>query len=411
MLQYKIPQNIGVEDRIVGPFTLKQLIIVACGVGISYVLFAITSKLYELNTIEYFVIAIPALISIAAALLKINGLTFFQFLLLTLEYAIKPKKRAWDHRGIVNLIALDLKEEKKKDQSNQGDTKEKKNVNLDDLSRILDSGGGRGNTSSHQDIDNAKDDDLVTQAFFGNKKNDTENMYWRTKESHKNRLDMLDKLPRITPQKEEREKKEAAEKKTSENFTTHPISKDKPKIECESDRQLSSASQENAVETKTEKRIPIRQEGKTEEEKAQQKPNPIIIQKTTISEKKPEKEKDKENKDLSKPAEQRKPESFDPDEPKKKKKRRRKKKKSVSPSPVRENTQINSTVKKEPIKLVKQPTVNHQKKDEEIKKNPPSVIKNEPIEKVQEKKPSPKSPQGEFNLKELQKGEIEINLD
>lgn len=30
-MQYKIPQNVQIEDKIVGPLTLKQLII--CGVG------------------------------------------------------------------------------------------------------------------------------------------------------------------------------------------------------------------------------------------------------------------------------------------------------------------------------------------------------------------------------------------
>ena len=40
----KIPQNIYVEDRIIGPVTLKQLIITGLGMGISYVLYATVTK-------------------------------------------------------------------------------------------------------------------------------------------------------------------------------------------------------------------------------------------------------------------------------------------------------------------------------------------------------------------------------
>ena len=71
-MQYKIPQNVGIEDKIVGPLTLRQLIIISVGVGISYVLFALLSKVYELNFLEYIIIAIPMLLAVAFALIKIN---------------------------------------------------------------------------------------------------------------------------------------------------------------------------------------------------------------------------------------------------------------------------------------------------------------------------------------------------
>ncbi|MBU1934743.1 PrgI family protein, partial [Patescibacteria group bacterium] len=205
-MQYKIPQNIGVEDRIVGPFTLKQLIIVAVGGGISYVLFTITSKIYELNVLEYVIIAFPALIALAAALIKINNIPFTKFVLLTLEYAIKPKKRLWDHRGIAPLVAPDLTETKVKTEAVATDEKTKESVNLDDLTKVLDSGGfDHVEDVKHKDIDTAEDEDLVTEAFFGHKAKEspTENMYWRTKESQKKRLDMLAKMPATKTKKKE----------------------------------------------------------------------------------------------------------------------------------------------------------------------------------------------------------------
>ena len=40
----KIPQNVYVEDRIIGPVTLKQLAMVGIGMGISYAIFASVNK-------------------------------------------------------------------------------------------------------------------------------------------------------------------------------------------------------------------------------------------------------------------------------------------------------------------------------------------------------------------------------
>lgn len=198
-LQYKIPQNVGIEDKIVGPLTLRQLIFLAVGFGISYVMFAIASKLYELNILEYIVILIPAVISAALALIKINNVTLTKFIFMFLQFSIKPKKRFWDHRGIANIVSPDLTEGKTQavpETSTVIEDKAKKASNLSQLSQVLDSGGFEHLESiKHDDIDESHDDDLVTQAYFGHKTTETDNMYWRTKESHKKRLDIFAKLP------------------------------------------------------------------------------------------------------------------------------------------------------------------------------------------------------------------------
>lgn len=197
MLQYKIPQNIGIEDKIVGPFSLRQLIILAVGGGISYTLFAISSRLYELNVIEYILIALPALFSLAAAMLKIHNVTFTKYILLMLEFAIKPRKRIWDHRGISALVAPDLREKTGAKEKGKTPEKSRKNVNLSQLSAMLDSGGFEHVQSiKHEDIDKVDDDDLITEAYFGHKKKEssTENMYWRTREVQKKKLDLLAKI-------------------------------------------------------------------------------------------------------------------------------------------------------------------------------------------------------------------------
>lgn len=366
MLQYKIPQNIGIEDKIVGPFSLRQLIIVAAGCGISYVLFAITSKLYELNVLEYIIIAIPAIIAIAAALVKINNITLPKFVLLSLEFAIKPKRRMWDHRGISALVAPDLtnKQTAATTPIKTEDKEDKKNVNLRDLTKVLDSGGfDHIEDIEHKDIDKVQDDDLVTQAFFGHKKDksETNNMYWRTKESQKKRLDILAKMPKT---------------KTKEETTSEK--KDKEKVE---------SKPKEVKETKPEQKIEIKRQEPVKQE----------INKPEV--KKPEESTKQQV-------------QTEPIAPKKKKRRRKRKPKSQQPA--RQETQINNTKAKEPVKLIQKERVEQKPKQQPEKPQPKEVkqINNKPKQK---EAPTPEAPKakdsGEFHISDLQKGEIEINLD
>jgi len=202
-MQYKIPQNVGIEDKIVGPLTLKQLIILAIGSGISYVLFVILNKFYELNFIEYFVIALPLLLSISFAMIKINNIPLLKFFILLLEFSIKPKKRIWDHRGISSLVSPDLGTSKVTTSNSNNyaaeyEKKTKQAANLKELTHMLDSGGFEHlNKKEHDDLDVIHDEDLVSQAYFGHKKNnsETKNMYWRTKEAHMKMLNIFAKMP------------------------------------------------------------------------------------------------------------------------------------------------------------------------------------------------------------------------
>ncbi|MBN2096226.1 PrgI family protein [Candidatus Peregrinibacteria bacterium] len=219
-VQYKIPQNVGIEDRIVGPLTLRQLIILAAGFGISYVLFAILSKLYELNVLEYIIILVPALFAAAFALIKINDIRLPKFILLFLEFAMKPKKRLWDHRGIATIVAPDLSELRKEEPKDRAalDEKAKQVTNLRELAHMLDSGSFEHiKPTEHKKIDEADDDDLIAEAYFGHKDSSTGNMYWRTKKTHMKMLELFAKLPitKVTKGSREAEimKREIAEVK------------------------------------------------------------------------------------------------------------------------------------------------------------------------------------------------------
>lgn len=301
MLQYKIPQNVGIEDKIVGPFSLRQLIILAIGCGISYTLFAITSRIYELNILEYILIALPALFSLAMAMLRIHNVSFGKYILLMLEFAIKPKKRMWDHRGISALVAPDLTDKKAAKKKEVAEEEGKKNVNLRDLSATLDSGGFEHvEQIKHEDMDEVKDDDLITEAYFGHKKKEssTENMYWRTRDMQKKKLDLLAKKSTATP--------------IVTPTTPAPTPEPTPAVPARPAPAPTPAKKESVAEHLA---------GVIKEARQNNQAPPSAPPAPTEA-------------------------------PKKKRKRRRRKKKPQA-QPVRQDTQVDTTSKAEPIKLIK----------------------------------------------------------
>lgn len=99
----KIPQNVYVEDRIIGPVTLRQIIICLLGGGFSYALWASLQKMYGNVGIPLAVLVwSPAILAAAFAFVKVNDLSLFHLCMLFLERMNKPMTRAWSpRRGIV----------------------------------------------------------------------------------------------------------------------------------------------------------------------------------------------------------------------------------------------------------------------------------------------------------------------
>jgi hypothetical protein len=89
--RFVVPQFIDVEDKILGPLTVRQFLIML----ITFVLLAI---LYRLLVFSYFLGAgLPLLaVGVILAFVKINGLPFHFFLLNLGETLRRPRLRVWD---------------------------------------------------------------------------------------------------------------------------------------------------------------------------------------------------------------------------------------------------------------------------------------------------------------------------
>lgn len=90
MSQFKVPQNIDLEDRIFGPLTLKQFIYLMSGGMIIYASFEIFEPFL------FWIIALPtALLTLSLTFVKIQDQPFAKFLTSAAFFMVKPKKRKW----------------------------------------------------------------------------------------------------------------------------------------------------------------------------------------------------------------------------------------------------------------------------------------------------------------------------
>jgi len=92
-MQYKVPQNVQVEDKILPFMTLRQLIICAIGGGFAYVIYLSL----ELQPTEIWLppVGLLTVLTLAIAFLKINDIPFIQYILYVIEHYLTENKRSW----------------------------------------------------------------------------------------------------------------------------------------------------------------------------------------------------------------------------------------------------------------------------------------------------------------------------
>ncbi|HCG99652.1 hypothetical protein A3C94_02190 [Candidatus Kaiserbacteria bacterium RIFCSPHIGHO2_02_FULL_55_17] len=92
-MEYQVPQFIEVEDKIIGPLTLKQFIYLAGAAGLCVVFFA------YLPTIVAFLVAAPVVAFAAAlAFYKVNGKPFIEMIEAGFNYYTRAKLFLWKHK-------------------------------------------------------------------------------------------------------------------------------------------------------------------------------------------------------------------------------------------------------------------------------------------------------------------------
>lgn len=139
-MQFKIPQNVQMEDKIVGPLTLKQLIIVGIGGGIDYFLYVSLAKVYVL-VVWILPVAIIGILTLLIAFVKIQGMTFIQYVLSALEFNFIPRRRIWTQGAgevFVSITQPSAKNKNQIDQEKPQSTKVNSKQSLEELAKNLD---------------------------------------------------------------------------------------------------------------------------------------------------------------------------------------------------------------------------------------------------------------------------------
>lgn len=144
--QYKIPQNIDVEDKILGPFTLKQFIYLIAGGTAIYILFNVFG---QTNFNLFLIISVPiAILTLALVFIKVNERPFISFIAYFSEYVREGKQKKWEKstriRATDTVIQMSSEE---KDTQKEFEKKSKQGIvksRLNELSIILDTSGWSG---------------------------------------------------------------------------------------------------------------------------------------------------------------------------------------------------------------------------------------------------------------------------
>jgi len=92
-MEYQVPQFIEVEDKIIGPLTLKQFIYVAGAAGLCIVFFV------YLNIVVALLLAVPVIaFATVLSFYKVNGKPFIEVLEAGFGYYTRAKLFLWKHQ-------------------------------------------------------------------------------------------------------------------------------------------------------------------------------------------------------------------------------------------------------------------------------------------------------------------------
>ena len=101
-MQFKVPQNISMEDRIAGPLTMIQFIILVLSGGVAWLEYNILAVFGSISgVIAVFIFCVGAFLAVG----QFNGQPMYRFFRYMLMFALTPRTRVWHKSGgPVNLI-------------------------------------------------------------------------------------------------------------------------------------------------------------------------------------------------------------------------------------------------------------------------------------------------------------------
>jgi hypothetical protein len=136
MEQFLVPQFIDVEDKIIGPITTRQFVLILAAILLTFIFYKLLAFLYFVF-VGFITLAIFAILAFA----KVNGRPVHFFLLNFIQTTKRPGLRVWNRETYVRDVK---KVEKGKDEDVVVETEQKEAVSgshLRDLTLVINTGG------------------------------------------------------------------------------------------------------------------------------------------------------------------------------------------------------------------------------------------------------------------------------
>ncbi len=135
-MQYKVPQKIDLEDKIIGPLTLKQFIYLLIGGMLDYLIFSSIKSF-----LGWFLIFIISLVTLAFAFIQVEEQPFSYLILHLFSFLLRPKIRLWNKLApITKSVEIKNKPKEKEPIGAKKKPEEVKSA-LESLSQVIDTYG------------------------------------------------------------------------------------------------------------------------------------------------------------------------------------------------------------------------------------------------------------------------------
>lgn len=147
-MQYTVPQFIDREDKIVGPITVRQFLLMM----VAAIFIAIA---YAILRFMYFLVAAVVIVVLTGvvAFIKVNGRPFHFFLISVIERVKRPHIRVWNKELTDSELRHYIKKKEEEKPEERYERPRLTTSHLSQLSLVVDSGGSYGGEDIFQFVE------------------------------------------------------------------------------------------------------------------------------------------------------------------------------------------------------------------------------------------------------------------
>ena len=165
MSVHKVPQDVEADDKLVGPFSFKQLVLLMIAAGLGFIMIL-------LARVAIFLIIIPLpffLVFLFFGIYRRKDQSVETYVAAILRFYFKPRRRIWDKDGILETVIITAPKEVAGIAIDNMNTTEVKN-RLKTLGQLMDTRGWSAKNASLQDgtmaMELTQSDRLVAPSSF-----------------------------------------------------------------------------------------------------------------------------------------------------------------------------------------------------------------------------------------------------